>query len=49
MTYRRVVSFGLIAGLRVEEINRMHPGEVLDMYAYRAEYDLQCQGKRMGD
>lgn len=39
MTYRRVVSCGLIAGLTRDEINRMRPGEVLDYYAYRMKYD----------
>ena len=39
MTYRRVVSYGLIAGLRREEINRMRPGEILDLYYYRSVYD----------
>ena len=39
MTYRRVVSCGLIAGLTKDEINRMRPGEVLDYYAYRRRYD----------
>lgn len=41
MTYRRVVSFGLIAGLRVDEINRMKPGEVMDLYRLRADYDVE--------
>lgn len=40
MTYRRVVSYGLIAGLRREEIDRMRPGEILDLASYRAEYDM---------
>lgn len=39
MTYRRVVSYGLIAGLRREEIDRMRPGEILDLYYYRSVYD----------
>ena len=39
MTYRRVLSCGLIAGLRTEEINRMKPGEVMDLYFYRRKYD----------
>ena len=39
MTYLRVVSYGLIAGLRKDEINRMPPGEVLDLYVYRMLYD----------
>lgn len=47
MTYRRVVSYGLIAGLRPEEINRMTPGKVMDLYAYRMEYDLIIRNKGM--
>lgn len=39
MTFRRIVSCGLIAGLRREEVNRMRPGEVLDYYYYRMKYD----------
>ena len=34
-----VVSWGLIAGLRVDEINRMKPGQVMDLYIYRRNYD----------
>jgi hypothetical protein len=34
-----LVSDGLIAGLRVDEINRMRPGEVLDLFYYRQLYD----------
>jgi hypothetical protein len=36
-----VVSYGLIAGLRVEEIHRMRPGAVLDLFVYRRDYDDQ--------
>ena len=39
MTYLRVVSFGLTAGLSLQEINRMRPGQVMDLYVYRREYD----------
>jgi len=39
MTYRRVVSYGLIAGLRREDIDGMRPGEILDLYYYRSVYD----------
>lgn len=39
MTYRRVLSCGLIAGMRKDEIDRMRPGEVLDLYYYRMKYD----------
>ena len=34
-----VVSWGLIAGLRLEEINKMRPGAVLDLFLYRRNYD----------
>lgn len=43
MTYRRVVSYGLIAGLPVERIHRMKPGEILDLYYYRQEYDISTR------
>lgn len=39
MTYLMVVSYGLIAGLKLEEIHRMTPGAVLDLYLYRRQYD----------
>jgi len=44
MTYRRVVSCGLIAGLQKREIDRMPPCEVMDMYAYRMKYDSNLRG-----
>ena len=34
-----VVSWGLIAGLRMEEIHRMRPGAVMDLFIYRRNYD----------
>ena len=34
-----MVSWGLIAGLRVDEIHRMRPGAVLDLFLYRRMYD----------
>ena len=34
-----VVSWGLIAGLKLEEIHRMRPGAVLDLFIYRRRYD----------
>ena len=39
-----VVSFGLIAGLTVEEIHRMKPGAVIDLYIYRRNYDDVMHG-----
>ena len=41
MTYLRVVSYGLIAGMRRDEINRSKPGEVLTLYMYRRKYDQE--------
>ena len=41
-----VVSWGLIAGLNLEEVNRMRPGEVLTLYMYRRDYD-QMTGVRV--
>ena len=34
-----VVSWGLVAGLTVDEIHRMKPGQVMDLYIYRRNYD----------
>ena len=34
-----VVSWGLIAGLRMEELHRMRPGAVMDLFIYRRNYD----------
>jgi len=39
MTYRRLISCGLIAGMRMEEIHRARPGMVLDLFYYRQLYD----------
>ena len=41
-----MVSYGLIAGLRREEIDRMKPGEILTLYLYRRKYDQET-GIRM--
>ena len=34
-----VVSWGLVAGLRLPEIHMMRPGQVMDLYIYRRNYD----------
>ena len=39
-----LVSWGLTAGLRLEEINRMRPGAVMDLFIYRRNYDDQQHG-----
>jgi hypothetical protein len=41
-----VLSLGLIAGLRVEEIHQMRPGQVVDLFIYRRNYDDQQHGIR---
>ena len=41
-----VVSWGLIAGLRMEEIHKMRPGEVMDLFIYKRNYDDQQHGVR---
>ena len=43
-----VVSYGLVAGLRLDEINRMRPGAVLDLFVYRRKYDDQQHGIKRG-
>jgi len=43
-----VVSWGLIAGLRLEEIHRMRPGAVFDLFIYRRNYDDQQNGVQRG-
>lgn len=39
MTYRKVIGYGLIAGMRVSEMQDMTPGEVLDYFIFRRSYD----------
>ena len=39
MTFRQAVSYGLIAGLRLEEMRNMAPGQILDLFVYRRKYD----------
>ena len=46
LTYLRLVSYGLIAGLNRKEIDRARPGEILDLFYYRQKYDASL-GIRM--
>jgi hypothetical protein len=39
-----MVSYGLTAGLKRNEIDRMKPGEIMDLYYYRQEHDLMVNG-----
>jgi hypothetical protein len=43
-----VVSLGLIAGLGLEEVNETEPGEVIDLFIYRRNYDDQQHGITRG-
>lgn len=44
MTYRRVISYGLIAGLLYHDMQDMSPGEILDYFVYFREFDDQHMG-----
>ena len=46
MTYLRLVSNGLIAGMTRNEIDIARPGEILDLFYYRKKYD-ESLGIRM--
>lgn len=39
MTFRRVLSYGLIAGMNMGEIRHSRPGLVIDLFSMRIEYD----------
>ena len=39
-----IVSFGLIAGLKLPEMGKLTPGFVCDLYIYRQRYDDQEHG-----
>ena len=41
-----VVSWGLIAGLSLDQIHRMRPGAVMDLFIYRRNYDDVQHGIR---
>lgn len=46
MSFRVVVSRGLIAGLTYSEMRNMRPGFVIDMFVMRMRYDDQQHGIR---
>ena len=39
MTYRKVIGYGLIAGLAYPDMQDMTPGEVIDYFIFRRSYD----------
>ena len=49
MTYRRIVSWGLIAGLSYTEMQGMQPGMILDEFILRRNYDDQMHGIKRGE
>lgn len=44
MTARKLIGYGLIAGLNLNEILKSPPGAVLDWYIMRLKYDDQQHG-----
>lgn len=49
MTFRRIVSWGLIAGLTYTEMQGMQPGFILDAFILRRNYDDQMHGIKRGE
>ena len=49
MTYRKLVSYGLIAGLTYTEMQDMQPGFVLDCFIRRRDYDDAMHGIKRGE
>lgn len=46
---RRVIGYGMIAGLSMAEVLASAPGFVMDMYAIRLRYDAAMHGRRLED
>ena len=40
------MGYGIVAGLRPDEMMKMAPGVILDMYVYRRDYDDMEHGIR---
>ena len=49
MTFRKIVSYGLIAGLTYTEMTDLSPGFVMDCFIRRRDYDDEMHGIRRGD
>ena len=49
MTFRKIVSYGLIAGLTYTEMLDLPPGFVLDCYIRRQDYDDMMHGIKRGE
>ena len=42
------MSYGLIAGIRYHDMDDMSPGEILDCFMWRRQYDDQQHGIQRG-
>ena len=49
MTFRRIIAWGLIAGLSYTEMQDRQPGFILDCYLLRRSYDDQMHGIQRGE
>ena len=49
MTYRKVISWGLIAGLTYTEMQDMPPGMIVDAFILRRDYDETMHGVKRGE
>lgn len=49
MTFRRIIAWGLIAGLSFSEMQDRQPGFILDCFILRRTYDDQMHGIRRGE
>ena len=49
MTFRKIVSYGLIAGLTYTEMQDLRPGFVLDQFILRRNYDDVMHGIKRGE
>ena len=46
MTYRRLCSYALVAGIPLRDAGRMAPGMICDLFIYRQKYDDEQHGLR---
>jgi len=49
MTHRKIVSWGLIAGLTYTEMQELKPGFILDCFLQRMDYDDVMHGIKRGE
>ena len=49
MTFRRIIAWGLIAGLSYTEMQDKQPGFIMDCYFLRRNYDDLMHGIQRGE